>query len=60
MNAWYVLLNGKIINIVWFNKDCDKVYIKNSLINHHGYNHRIRVVKSKDGGNLYRCQKPKS
>ena len=48
MNAWYVILNGKIVDVAWFDKDCDKVYVKNSLINHGEYSHRIKVVKVKD------------
>lgn len=46
MRAWNVYLNGKLIDTVFFMEDCDKQYVKDSLINHDGYDSRI-VVKGR-------------
>jgi len=49
--AWEVRLNGKQIDIVFFNKQCDggapitAQDVKDSLVNHDGYNSAI-VVRS--------------
>lgn len=42
--AWNVYLFGKQIDRVYFTPDCDKEYVKTSLINHDGYHHQITVV----------------
>ena len=45
MQAWDVYLNGKCIDTVFFMKGCDKEYVLNSLINHDGYDCRIKIRK---------------
>lgn len=47
MNAWNVYLHGKLIDTVFFNRDCDSEYIRKSLINHDGYNDAIVVRKAR-------------
>lgn len=47
MQAWRVMLNGKEIDIVFFDSDIDALSVKSSLINHDGYDPRIRVVKAR-------------
>ena len=47
MNAWNVYLNGRLIDTVWYNSDCDAEYIRNGLIGHDGYNPRIIVRKAR-------------
>jgi len=44
---WDVFLNGRLIDTVWYTKDCDAQYVRNSLINHDGYDSRIVVRKAK-------------
>jgi hypothetical protein len=44
--AWNVYLQGKLIDTVFYNNDCDKEYVRNGLINHDGYDYRIEVKKS--------------
>lgn len=46
MQAWNVYLNGKLIDTVFFNKNCDKDYVKDSLINHDGYDYDINVRRA--------------
>jgi hypothetical protein len=45
--AWDVILNGKIIDTVWYTKDCDADYVRRSLVDHDGYNPNITVRRSK-------------
>lgn len=45
--SWDVILNGKVIDTVWFNKDCDADYVRRSLIDHDGYHYRITVRRGK-------------
>lgn len=45
--SWDVILNGKVIDTVWFTKDCDADYVRSSLINHDGYDCRIAVRRGK-------------
>ena len=47
MNAWNVYLHGKLIDTVFFTRDCDVEYIRKSLINHDGYNDAIVVLKAR-------------
>lgn len=42
--GWSVYLNGREIDIVFFDMDCDADYVRRSLIEHDGYDSRI-VVK---------------
>jgi hypothetical protein len=46
MKAWKVCLNGKRINEVFFDDDCDADYVKSSLINHDGFDPNITVRRS--------------
>ena len=41
--AWNVTLNGKSIDIVHFDTNCDADYVKRSLIDHDGYDSGINV-----------------
>lgn len=43
--SWNVFCKGKWIDRVWFIDVCDETYVRESLINHDGYNPAIRVVK---------------
>ena len=45
--SWDVILNGKVIDTVWFTKDCDADYVRRSLIGHDGYDYRITVRRGK-------------
>ncbi len=45
--AWTITLNGKTIDTVFFDKDCDKEYVKSSLINHDGYDPGIKVRRER-------------
>jgi len=45
MVAWNVYLNGRLIDTVFYDKNCDREYIKSGLINHDGYDPRIQVCK---------------
>jgi hypothetical protein len=44
--AWNVYLDGKLIDTVFYDKDCDADYVKRGLINHDGYDSSITVRKS--------------
>lgn len=44
---WNVYLRGRIIDSVFFYKDCDASYVKSSLINHDGYNPSIIVRRAR-------------
>jgi len=37
MNAWDVYHNENLIDIVFFDDDCDEWYVKKALIEHDGY-----------------------
>ena len=43
--SWNVFLGRKLIDRVWFLDICDAKYVRDSLVNHDGYNPAIRVVK---------------
>lgn len=45
MKAWTVYLDGKEIDIVWFDNDCDEDYVLRALIDHDGYDPRITVSR---------------
>ena len=45
MVAWNVYLNGKLIDTVFYNLNCDKQYVFNSLIEHYDYNPAIIIKK---------------
>lgn len=40
---WNVYLHNRIIDTVWYDKDCSSWYVKNGLVNHDGYDPRIQV-----------------
>lgn len=40
---WKVYLNYELIDTVWFTVACNQEYVKNSLINHDGFDPRIEV-----------------
>jgi len=43
--AWNIYLMGKKIDTVYYDKNCDSQYVKESLINHDGYHPNIEVKK---------------
>ena len=43
MKPWYVYVGRKLIDIVFYTKDCDADYVRRSLINHDGYDSHITV-----------------
>lgn len=43
MKGWDVFLGSKLIDTVFFTKDCDEDYVRRSLVEHDGYDQRIRV-----------------
>ena len=43
--SWNVYLKGKLIDRVWFLDICDARYVRDSLVNHDGYDYRITVQK---------------
>ena len=45
MYCWNVYLGNRLIDSVYYTKDCDREYVKSSLINHDGYNSNIVVKK---------------
>lgn len=45
--AWNVYLHGNWIDTVFYTLDCDAEYVRNSLINHDGYDSRIQVKGAK-------------
>lgn len=47
MTAWDVYSNSRLIDTVFFDKDCDEWYVKNSLINHDGYPSGILIFRCK-------------
>lgn len=44
--AWNVYLNGKWIDTVFYTPDCDREYVKSSLVNHDGYNPNITLRRN--------------
>jgi len=47
MNAFNVSLNGKWIDTVFYNDGITKEEVKESLINHDGFDHNIKVTKER-------------
>ena len=43
---WDVILNGRVIDTVWYNCDCDKDYVLRGLIEHDGYDPSIKIRKA--------------
>ena len=46
MQAWNVFLNGKLIDTVFFDRNCERDYVQRCLINHDGYDHKISVRRT--------------
>lgn len=44
--AWDIYLNGKLIDTVFYDNDCDEWYVRDGLVNHDGYDSRIIVKKA--------------
>jgi hypothetical protein len=47
MQAWKVFYDGYWIDTVYYDKDCDAEYVRETLINHDGHNPGITVRKAK-------------
>lgn len=45
--AWNVYLNGRCIDTVFYDKNCDKDYVLRGLIDHDGYDPRIIVRRAR-------------
>lgn len=45
MTGWDVYLDGKCIDKVFFNDNLDEDYVKDSLINHDGYDSTITLER---------------
>jgi hypothetical protein len=45
INAWDVFLDGKCIDTVFFDSYCDADYVRRCLVDHDGYDSRIKVRK---------------
>jgi len=45
--AWDVVLNGKVIDTVFYNDDLDASYVYDGLVNHDGYDSRIKLRKKR-------------
>lgn len=41
---WNVILNGRVIDTVWYTPNCDADYVRRSLINHDGHDAGITVL----------------
>jgi hypothetical protein len=42
---WKVFLNNRLIDTVYYDRDCDAEYVRRSLIEHDGFNANIKVRK---------------
>lgn len=47
--AWDVILNGRVIDTVFYNVGCDADYVRRGLINHDGCDPGIKVKKVRKG-----------
>lgn len=47
MKGWDVFLGSKLIDTVFFQTTCDEEYVRRSLIEHDGYDRRIRVRQTR-------------
>ena len=48
MKAWDVILNGEVIDTVFYDNNCDADYVRDGLINHDGYDPMIEVKCEED------------
>ena len=46
MQAWDVIRNGKVIDTVFYDRDCELWYVRKGLIEHDGYPVDIIVRKA--------------
>jgi hypothetical protein len=37
MKAWDIIRNGRVIDTVFYDRDCTLWYVRHTLINHDGY-----------------------
>ena len=44
--GWNVYLRGRLIDTVFFDRDCDWDYVYRALVNHDGYNAGIVVRRN--------------
>ena len=52
---WSVYLNGKLIDEVPFTNQYDKDEVRNSLVNHDGYDPNIVIKRQRTKHGYYRC-----
>lgn len=45
MNTWKVYNNSKLIETVYYSKECDGWEVKHSLINHDGFPSTISIMR---------------
>jgi len=45
MVKWNVYLGDCLVTSVWYSKDCNKEYVKRTLIEHDGHNPDIEIKK---------------
>lgn len=43
MIEWKVYISGRYVTTVFYTKECDAEYVRNSLIDHDGYPNNIEV-----------------
>lgn len=56
MRSWDVKLNGKVIDTVFYDDDCDADYVRRGLINHDGYDPRITICDRDEGNGTDFCE----
>lgn len=47
MIAWHIVLHNKHKDTVYFTRDCDATYVKDSLVNHDHYSPNIKVYRQR-------------
>lgn len=45
---WDVVLDGTIVDRVWFLRECDAQHVRRALIEHDGFDARIDVQRTKE------------
>jgi len=46
MKKWLVYLNKHLIDEVFYSRDCDAQYVKESFVYHDGYDSNIVVIRA--------------
>lgn len=46
--GWDVLVGDRVIDVVFYESECDEEYVRRTLIDHDGYPAGIRVRQSED------------